>query len=109
MSKLFFDHLIDFREIDKEIKSLAKTQEERDELWALVDELVHHKVIGCILEKLPKQSHEEFLFRLHDSPYDESLMDYLKEKIDTNIEELIRQEIGTLAYDILQEIKDSKK
>lgn len=109
MSKIFYDDLIAFDEIEKQIKSVAKTSEERDELWQIVDELVHHKVLGCILDKLPRENHEEFLHRFHEAPHDEALMDYLKEKIGKNAEELIRQEIGNLAFEILQEIKNSKK
>ena len=44
MSKLFFDHLLEFKKIDREIKRVSKSTEERDELWGLVDEIIHHKV-----------------------------------------------------------------
>lgn len=108
MSKLFFDHLIDLGEIDKQIKEITKTQEEREELWGLVDEMVHHKVMGCILDKLPKDNHEEFLDLFHKSPHDEKLLfDYLKKIIGDNIEDLIKQEIGILSDDILKDIKSS--
>jgi hypothetical protein len=108
MSKLFFDYLINLKEIDKQIKRLTNTREEREELWGLVDEMVHHKVVGCILDKMPKNNHEEFLGLFQKSPHDEKLLfDYLKETIGDNIEELIRQEIGDLSTDILNDIKSS--
>ena len=109
MSKLFFDHLIDLKEIDSEIKKVAKTTEEREEMWQIVDEMVHHKVMGCILDRLPQTSHEEFLTLFHGSPHDSDLIfEYLKKRIGDNIEELIRQEIGTLGSDLLEDIKSSK-
>jgi hypothetical protein len=106
MSKLFFDNLIDLKEIDKQIKEVVEDTNEREELWILVDEMVHHKVMGCILDKLPRQHHEEFLGLFHKSPHDEEVIfKYLKAKIGDNIESLIQQEIGDLSTDLLKEIK----
>jgi hypothetical protein len=108
MSKLFFDRLVELKEIDKQIKKVAKTQEEREELWILVDEIVHHKVMGCILDKLPRDHHEEFLSLYHKSPHDEELLfTYLRKEVGENIESLIKQEIGALATDLLEDIKSS--
>ncbi len=106
MSKLFFDHLIVLEEVNVFINKTAQNQEEKEELWGLVDEIIHHKVFDVILGKLPRKHHEEFLEKFHASPHDESLIDYLKEKIGQNIEELIKQEIGSLGEEILKEIKN---
>lgn len=109
MSKIFYDHLIVLEEVESEIKKFAETKEERDELWGLVDELVHHKVLDTILDKLPHAHHEEFLGKFHQAPHDESILIYLKEKIGENIEELIKEEIGALAFDLLSDLKAKKK
>lgn len=109
MSKIFYDHLVIYEDIERKIDSLAKTQEERDELWGIVDELVHHRALGFILDKLPRAHHEEFLEKFHQSPHDEALFGYLKEKIGDNIEELLRQELGNLAYELLEEISGTKQ
>ena len=107
MSKLFFDKLIAFEEVEKVIKKHSTSKEEREELWQLVDEMIHHRVLGCVLDKLPANHHQEFLEKFHQSPHDESLIGYLTEKIGENAEELIKQEIGSLAYELLQEIQNS--
>ncbi len=108
MSKLFFDNLIDLSEIDKKIKKVATSQIEREELWQLVDEIVHHKVMGCVLDNLPQDNHEEFLEMYHKNPHDEkSIFEYLKNKVGKNMKEIIRQEIGALSSDLLEEIKSS--
>ena len=110
MSKLFVDHLVELKKIDREIKKVAKTSEEREELWGLVDEIVHHKVMGCILDKLPRDNHEEFLEMYHKSPHDDELIfGYLKTKAGPDIEETIKQEIGALSTELLEEINSSKK
>src|SRR3989344_6046281 len=108
MSKIFYDHLLILEEVNLFIKRTAQTEEEREELWGLVDEIIHHKVFDVILGKLPREHHEEFLEKFHASPHDESLIDYLKEKIGQNIEELIKQEIGSLGEEILREINTGK-
>jgi hypothetical protein len=108
MSKLFFDNLIEFKEIDKQIKKAVKDSGEREEIWLLIDEIIHHKVMGCILGKLPRVHHEEFLDIFHKSPHDEELIfKYLRAKIGDNIESLIKQEIGDLSTDLLKEIKST--
>lgn len=109
MSKLFFDNLIVFEEVEGKIDSIAKTEEERGELWEIVDNLIHHRALGLILDKLPKPYHTEFLEKFHLAPHDDALMDYLKEKIGENIEELLRQELGNLAYELLEEFASAKK
>lgn len=109
MSKIFYDHLLVFEEVEKKINSMEISEEERNELWNLVDEMVHHRALRLILERLPKESHVEFLDKFHKAPYDQSLMNYLKEKIGQNIEELLKQELGEVAYEVLTEIKSSNK
>ena len=109
MSKIFYDRLIVLDELESEIKNVAETKEERDELWDLIDQMVHHKVFDAVLGKLPQAHHEEFLNKFHKAPHNEGLIVYLKEKIGENVEELIKQEIGTLAFDLLADLKSKKK
>lgn len=105
MSKMYFDHLLKLEKVDKEIKKVAKTKEEREELWALVDEIIHHKVMGCVLDKLPRDSHEEFLDIFERSPHDEQVIfDYLKKKVGDNIEEILEQELGGITKELLDTI-----
>lgn len=109
MSKVYYDYLIVLDDVDKYIKEVAETEEEKHELWQIVDEMVHHRVLGCVLDNLPKEYHEEFLGKFHEAPHDLSLMDYLKEKISDNIEELIKQEIGGLATELLEELQEREE
>lgn len=105
MSKLFFDHLVGLKKIDREIRKVAKTSEEREELWGIVDEIIHHKVMGCILDRLPQDNHQEFLEIYHKNPHDEEIVfGYLRSKVGEDIEEAIKQEIGALNAELLEEI-----
>jgi hypothetical protein len=105
MSKLFFDQLVVLDDVESEIKKTAKTPEEREELWGLVDEIVHHRVLDCVFDRLPKKSHQEFLEKYHSAPFDEELVGYLKKEIGENVEEIIKTEIGGLAFELLEEIR----
>ncbi|MCX6703854.1 MAG: hypothetical protein NTZ07_00200 [Candidatus Woesebacteria bacterium] len=106
MSKLFFDHLIYLEEVEIEIKKTASSKEEREELWGLVDEIVTHKVLGTVLDKLPRAHHEEFLALFHKCPHDEQVIfGYLKEKAGENIEEDLKRDLKNLGIDLLKEIK----
>lgn len=106
MSKVFYDHLLGLEKIEKKIKKVAKTPEEKEELWLLVDEVVHHKALGCILDQLPRDKHEEFLEMFHKSPHNENLiMNYLKKQIGENFEELLRQELGEISSDLLKDLQ----
>ncbi len=107
MSKLFFDHLVILEEVDSEIKKIATSIEEKEEMWSLVDSMVHHKVFDSILSKLSKDDHQEFLELFHKSPHDETLIfNYLKNKIGQNIEEILKAEFGEFTYEILKELKN---
>ena len=104
MSKIFYDHLINVPELSALIKANTETQEEREELWSLVDEIIHHRVMGCIFDYLPEDSHEEFVEKMSETPFDESLLTYLNDKIKTNIEQLITYEAEKVVKEIIQEL-----
>ncbi len=110
MSKIFYDHLIIFEEIDNALKGEGLEPEERDELHQLIDEMIHHRVLGCILDHLPREHHEEFLERFHQTPYDEGLIQYLQEKTpkDLDIEEKIKEAAEQLKQELLLELKKKK-
>lgn len=105
MSKIFYDRLIVFEEVETEIKNIAKTPEEKEELWKEIDEIIHHKLMGCVLEKLPKEHHNDFLQKFEKSPQDEGLFKFLTEKVGEDIEEFLKSETEKLKTEILQLIK----
>lgn len=108
MSKLYYDHLIAYEEIELEISKISQSREEKEELWQIVDEMIHHKVLDLVLSKLPKDKHQEFMEKFVAAPHDEGLFDYLNDKIGDDVEKLIKTELDKLAKDILKEIKQSK-
>ena len=105
MSKIFYDRLLVLDEVDAEIKAKAQSREEREELWGLVDEIVHHKLMGCVLEKLPHEHHHEFLEKFEQAPQDEGLFTFLTEKVGEDVEAFLKEEINKLKAEILKLVK----
>jgi hypothetical protein len=106
----FYDHhLSSLEEVEKKIKKIARTKEEQEELYALVDEIVHHKVLGSILSRLPESHHKEFLDKFTKAPYDKNLLVYLSQKITEDVEEFIKKEIHDLSVELLLLIENKTK
>ena len=113
MSKIFYDHLIILEEVETEIKNISETSEEKEELWRLVDEIIHHRVIISILDRLPLEHHHEFLSKFHEAPHHEGHLQFLNQlalfkEEEENIEQVIKTEINNLEKEILREIKSLK-
>ncbi len=107
MSMLFFDHLVVINGLDKKIKKLSSSNDEMQELWKYVEELIHHRVLDCCLDNLPEEHHSEFLDKFHKAPHDIGLLDYLNQKIGKDVEKLIKIEIKKLRKELL--LLDSNK
>lgn len=101
MNTLFFDDLIIANRLEKKIKKISVSSEEKEELWVLVEEIVYHKVIGCCLNCLPDKNHNEFLEMFHKSPHDENIFSYLNSKSRKDMKKIIKEEIKNLTKDLL--------
>lgn len=107
MSKLFYDHLINLEDLEEAMREHALEPEEKEELHQLIDEMIHHRVLGCILDQLPREHHEEFLNRFHNAPHDTRIVVFLQIKTpkEVDIEEKILEEVQKLKQELLEEIK----
>jgi hypothetical protein len=105
MSKIFYDHLLVLNEVEGAIRLNVSSLEEKEELWQIIDELIHHRVMAIILENLPREHHEEFLEKFTLAPYDQKLIVYLNDKSAKKIEDLIRKEAKKIESEIIKEIK----
>ena len=101
MSILFYDHLIIIKGLDKKLKKQVQSNDEMQELWNYVEELIHHRVLDCCLGNLPEEHHTEFLDKFHKAPHDTGLLEYLNQKIGKDVEKLIKIEIKKLSKELL--------
>lgn len=102
MSKLFYDHILELDELESSMRDIVKTQEERHELWNIIDEIIHHEVLDCIFDHLPYDHHEEFLTKFHEAPYDEGLIVYVNEKSGVDITEALERRINELQESLIK-------
>lgn len=109
MTKIFYDHLIKIEEVCDELDNCKLNIEERDELIAIIDEIIDNKMLDAILDMLPEEHHEIFLNHFHQNPYDEELIKFLKEKVSDDIDKKIEDKAVQIKKEILAEIKKSRK
>lgn len=108
MAKLFFDHLVNPQELIESLDLPTVSQEEKDELIQLADEILNHNLLNVILNHLPKIHHEEFIKKLHSAPHDPQLIVYLQERTEVDIEVEIKSHADRIKKDILADIHKSK-
>jgi hypothetical protein len=101
---IFYKNLVTLTKIEILIKKSAISNDEKEELWRIVDEIVHHRIMGCVLGTLPREHHEEFLMKLKNDPHDTELINYLEEKTNIKMSEKIRQEIVAIEKEILKDL-----
>lgn len=105
MSKIFYDHLLELESVTKHIGALEIPKDEKEELWHLVDEMLHHRLLGVVLDKLPEVHHEEFLEKFVKNPHDRSLIAYINDLIDGDIESHLMSEISQFESEIEEIVK----
>lgn len=102
---LFFDHLVNLTEVESKLRGVP-TSEEKLELWNLIDEIVHNRVISLILDRLPNEDHNEFLEKYHKAPYDVEIIEYINLRVDGDISEHIIKEVNLLKAEMLKLIDE---
>lgn len=96
MSMLFFDQYAPLVRLEKRINRMVSSAEEKFELWSQIEEIVHHRIVGCCLGYLDQSYHNAFLQMLHDNPLDKKIVDFLSEKTKKNMASIIKKEIKFL-------------
>ncbi|MBN1168681.1 hypothetical protein JXA63_02205 [Candidatus Woesebacteria bacterium] len=104
MSMIFYDHLLDMQNVARYISEICESEEEKLELWNIVDEIVHHRVLGCILDNLPREHHEDFIERFKSKPHSRKLIVFINNRIGHDIEGEIRENTQNLQEELLKEL-----
>lgn len=89
---LFYDHLIDKREILMIIESLPAPDDKKSKFKTMVDDILHTGILEFILQKLHPHKHQTFLSHLEKAPYDPEILSYLKEHVSFDIENQLKTE-----------------
>ena len=108
MSKIFYDHLIIIEEITLVLDKHNLNIKERQEILNYVDQSMHHHILDTILTHLPKHHHEQFLSKFHAVPHDTKLIEFIKEKVNIDIEKEILKVANKVKKEVIKLIKKSK-
>lgn len=109
MSNLYYDKLAVLKRVEIIINKSVETIEEREELWQIVDETLHHRVLNSVLCILPEEHHHDFLCMFHECPYDEKIINFINQRIDDDIEKIIKKQVKLLEKEILGIINKNKE
>jgi hypothetical protein len=82
-----------------------ESEEEKQELWNLIDEIVHHRVIKFFLDNLDSSHHPQFLENYFEKPHDEVHIEYLKEKVGDHIHENLTIHVKEIEKDLLTQFE----
>ncbi|HLE49381.1 MAG TPA: hypothetical protein VI819_05120 [Patescibacteria group bacterium] len=102
MSKIFYDEFIDLGDFHMHLKSMVQDDNEKEDLWHLVDEFIHLRMIEIILDNLHEDLHEEFLRMFGERPYDESLVTYLDQNMAIKFPILVENEMEYLQNELYE-------
>lgn len=107
--KIFYDRLIKVEEIFIELDQYEIELEEKNELASIIDETLHNHALRLILSNLPEKHHEEFLTMFHESPHNNEILVFIKERVQVDIECLLVSEAEKVKKEIFKDIKGSKR
>lgn len=95
MNKLFYDHLVVMEDLEIHISKLDISGREKEKMHTMIEETIHYRIMGRILEKLPKEHHAKFLETFTRFPYHYKNLEFLKEHV-LDIEKQIIDEVKDL-------------
>lgn len=102
--KLFYDHLIDKKDLEVLIQKGAKSKKEKEKLLKTLDEIIHNAVLDVIFVHLDERHHADFLAMIHEAPHSEEIFIYLRQKAHPEIEKKIKGEIEKLKVEIIRDL-----
>lgn len=86
------------------LKGIYKDPEEKAEASREVEEIIGMRIIGCILDQLPPEKHEEFVEIIIGESDEGKLAKYLKDK-NINVEGKLLE----TSQELMRDIVDSEK
>lgn len=106
--RIFYDHLVEvyIGDLIVKIEEFDISNEERDHLTGIIDNILHHRLMHLILSGLEREDQEIFLASFTVCPHNIGIMEFLKEK-SPDIEDEINSEVEDLKNEVLFEVLQS--
>lgn len=100
MTKVFWENLVETREIKVKISKQDLAEEEKLKLITVVEQTFHLRIIETVLSSLPKEKHKQFIDIFAKKPHDPKLLQVLKKDV-ADIEQRITKIAEALKKEIL--------
>ncbi len=107
--KVFYDHIIIIDDIITEIEVMDFEESEKQEIYSLVDSIIHHRVLEHILDMLDIVHHDEFLTRFYAQPDDMRHLVFLEKKTNKDMVSELHKLSEALKKELRRDIKKHKK
>jgi hypothetical protein len=107
MSQLFYDSFITLKEIERAINNIDLSNEEKQELWHLIDQLTHQRIMHTLLHHLPHQHHQHLLLLIKEKPHDTTIIEFVKENSEHDIEARLQKESENIVQELLELLNHS--
>jgi len=104
MSRVFYDKLIKLEKVEEYINRVAETNEQKQEMWGIVDSMIHYKMMDLILQKLQQDLHEDFIQEFTKKPHDKEHFTYLAKHVGEDIRTFLKLEMERFTMVILKEL-----
>ncbi len=87
------------------IAKICPEPEAKTETWEEVDSLVNYRFIKNIMDKLPEESHLEFMNLFAENPNDEGkIFGYLEEKVGKDIKEDLKNLLSDTSKELVHDL-----
>jgi len=103
--KAFYHSVIDVQKIHSHLKKVGLDEKKHLQVWDLIEETIHIKILDTILAKLPEKKHQSFLEKFHKTPHDPKLLAEL-EKETKDLKKHIHESFVELEKEIFEDIEN---
>jgi hypothetical protein len=98
---------INFNKLEKIIKKSSTSQEEKEELDSIVQEIIHHRIMGCILDNIDEKHHDVLFSKIQskNNKIDDEIISFLEKVSKKQISKELQKTIKEIQQEIIKEMK----
>lgn len=103
--KVFYSHLlVKYGELTATVESLEISRSEKSKALELINQTIHHEVIGAILDHIDERHHRKILTRIAAAPDDPTVLDLVNRLAADDIETALRKRIAAMHLDLMEDL-----
>lgn len=108
MTKIFYWQLIELTPFRNELINRGVGESDLAEILEHVEEIIHHRTLNLVFDRLPPEHHREFSLNLAKNPQSQEMWGFLQEKTKMDLSPVIEQNIRSIILEILNEFEFDK-